>query len=368
MNRRSLLLASSAATLAPLTGLSSAQAAPPIAPQHPLQAVWRAWSASHLTNDGRVVDGPQSNVSHSEGQGYGMTLAVRFGDDKTFRRMFGWTERRLAVRPDALLAWRWFPDAANQTPDRNNASDGDLFYAWALTLAAEAFGERAYAIRAKDIATDLAERCIAANPTGRGRVLLPAADGFATERGVTINPSYYMPRAMKEVAQATGVDELAACAEDGDQLLREVSENGLTPDWVALSSTGWRIPDAVRGRSGYEALRVPLFLTWSGAADHSAVRRAVSAHRAAKRQPSQKELAKHAFATPTIFDRTNAEVLERSDDAGYAAIIGLADCAAHADATATVPPFDAQQPYYPATLHVFALLALLERQPTCVPV
>ena len=114
-------------------------------------ALWQAWKDRFLMPDGRVVDTLQDAASHSEGQGYGMVLATYFDDPEAFARMFQWTERHLAVRADALLAWRWLPDALNSVPDRNNASDGDLFYAWALVRAANRFGNRAYMARAQGV-------------------------------------------------------------------------------------------------------------------------------------------------------------------------------------------------------------------------
>lgn len=368
MNRRSLLLSTaSAATLGAFASGTAATAAP-LTPTHPLQSVWRAWRAAHLQPDGRVVDGPQGGVSHSEGQGYGMTLAAHFGDEQAFGRMFDWTERNLAVRADGLLAWRWKPNAADPTPDRNNASDGDLFYAWALSRAAAAFEQPIYARRAEAIATALVDRCVKPSPTGAGLLMLPAAAGFETERSVIVNPSYYMPRAMREVAEATGAAALATCAADGEALIAELARSGLVPDWVEIDAAGWRSPDEKRGRSGYEAMRVPLFLAWSGSERHPAIGRALAAHRAADIRPQGFAGVGAPVKTATIFERKSFAVLERSGDLGYAAMIALADCAAGgADAT-FVPPYDSQQPYYPATLHAFSLLALEERHPLCVPV
>ena len=85
---------------------------------HPLQQAWAAWKTLCLMPDGRVIDGFQSGASHSEGQGYGLVLAAMFGDLQTCRSIVTWTERHLAVREDALLAWRWRPDSTPQVPDR----------------------------------------------------------------------------------------------------------------------------------------------------------------------------------------------------------------------------------------------------------
>ena len=118
-------------------------------------AVWQAWKGAYLQPSGRVVDGLQQNASHSEGQGYGAVLAVEFADQEALTRILDWTEANLALRGDSLLAWRYLPDASNPVPDLNNASDGDLFYAWALVRAAarhsgrsELRGQRLLGLRA----------------------------------------------------------------------------------------------------------------------------------------------------------------------------------------------------------------------------
>jgi endoglucanase len=53
-----------------------------------------------VTEAGRVVDTAKGLISHSEGQGYGLLLAVAAGDRSTFDRIWGWTRANLAVRKD----------------------------------------------------------------------------------------------------------------------------------------------------------------------------------------------------------------------------------------------------------------------------
>ena len=133
MNRRTVLRSLMAAALTPALAVPGAQAQilqeDLVGPSSPLAAPWAAWKAAYLDDSGRVVDQLQQGASHSESQGYGLLLAAIFGDDPVFDQIYRWTETNLAVRSDALLAWRWLPEGAGRVPDRNNASDGDLFYA-----------------------------------------------------------------------------------------------------------------------------------------------------------------------------------------------------------------------------------------------
>ena len=109
---------------------------------------WRSYRSRFITEAGRVVDTANGMISHSEGQGYGMLLAVAANDRTTFERLWGWTRANLMVRSDELLAWRWEPGKRPAVADLNDASDGDILVAWALTEAAEAWDEASYRVAA----------------------------------------------------------------------------------------------------------------------------------------------------------------------------------------------------------------------------
>ncbi|MCC5972738.1 MAG: glycosyl hydrolase family 5 [Rubellimicrobium sp.] len=329
--------------------------------EHPLQQSWEAWKSFCLMSDGRVVDGPQDGSSHSESQGYGLLLAATFADAQAFDLIDAWTMRHLDVRDDNLLAWRWLPDAPVAVPDRNNASDGDLFYAWALVRAASTLGRPALLDRATAIAADLAQICVVASPEPTSRLLfVPAAAGFRRGDTIIVNPSYYMPLAMRELARATGVASLARVADDGLSLIADLTMSGrLVPDWVAVSPNGPGSVSELSADFGYEAVRVALFLGWSGEASHPAVDR----HRTLLRAT-----ARSGEGTATRARVDSHEVLERSADPGYAAIGGLLECFADPAGAPGVLRFSVRQPYYPATLHLFALLSQIEVVPECLPI
>lgn len=323
------------------------------------RVVWDSWKAAFLAADGRVIDGLQQQSSHSEGQGYGMVLATAFDDAAAFQQMYQWTERHLAIRPDPLLAWRWLPGQANPVPDRNNASDGDLFYAWALVRAAARFKDRSYLVRAQEIAAALVETCILPMPGKSDQlVLLPAAFGFKHDTHLSINPSYYMPLAMREIAAATGTPALAACAQHGEALMQSIAREKLVPDWLDISSSGVRPSESLSPNAGYEALRVPLFLIWSRLPDHGAVRRMAAVY---------ERTVQPGIGVPTVIEPISGVVLESSTDPGYQALAGLTICSNQRNLGSTIPPFTPDQPYYPATLQLFAMVAVNETLPECVP-
>ncbi len=311
--------------------------------------VWADWASAFVAPDGRVVDALQGGISHSEGQAYGMVLATAAGDEARFESMRTWTEAHLAVRRDPLLAWRWRPGELAETRDYNNASDGDLFFAWALLRGARKWGRADLAERAGVMARSLTEICIADDPRGHGEVLLPAAEHFATPNGLILNPSYWMPLAMHELAAAFDLPRLAAAAEHGAGLLWGVAIDGPVPDWIEVTAAGWR-PFRMEGAAvGYEAIRVPLWLVWSGRPAHPAVGRMLAS-------PNRSDASSTA-------DLGTRSVLDARSEPGYRSVLALAECAQ--GKLSGQQAFTARQAYYPATLHALALTAAREASQTC---
>ena len=195
-----------------------------------------------------------------------MLLAVVHNDRPTFDVMLGWTQRNLAIRGDRLLAWRYNPATASPVLDLNCATDGDLCYAWALLRAAERWQSTEYHALARVIAADILS--FAARRLDGRIILLPGAWGFEQINQIIVNPSYYVFPALEALADAFPRPEWRSLLEEGDRLMREARFGrwALPTDWVALSRRGGTFqPEPQRGtRFGLDAVRVPLFLAWSG--------------------------------------------------------------------------------------------------------
>ena len=346
MNRRSCLGLAASALIAPWASAETSAESAKGERDASMLADWQAWKTAFLAPDGRVVDHLQRNASHSEGQGYGMVLAVTFDDAEAFRRIHSWTERFLAVRQDPLLAWRWKPDQTPHISDYNNATDGDLFYAWALLSAARRFGEDAYGVQSKQIARFLAASCVRRDPRGGGRLLLlPGADGFVDGDRITVNPSYYMPLALRDLGLAADAPELLQCSADGEALIAEIANAGPVPDWIDVEPHGWHASAGHTFQSGYDALRIALFLIWSGRSHHPAVRRAAAMYAASE------------TSIPILTDHSGKTVTVTSDLAGYNALASLVRCADGAWQNPAPSSHLTEQPYYPATLQLFCNIA-----------
>ncbi len=223
-------------------------------------ADWDTFKQGFLEADGRVVDTGQGRISHSEGQGYAMLFAVHHGDRPAFERVWQWTRRNLQVRDDALLAWRWQPQGG--VTDRNNASDGDVLVAWALLRAAARWQQPEHAAAGKRIAQDVRQKLLRRTP--HGLVLVPALEGFDKPEGLTINLSYWVFPAFRDLDRADPAPEWDELARTGIAILgySYFGRWRLPPDWLRLGDLvqpGGQPPE----RFGYDAVRIPLHLLWS---------------------------------------------------------------------------------------------------------
>lgn len=259
-----------------LLGSLGLAALPSGAPAQPRSNPWERYKAQFLERDGRIVDTENGRVSHSEGQAWAMLLAVRHDDRAAFNLILGWTRRNLAIRADRLLAWRYNPALSSPVLDQNCATDGDLCYAWALLDAARRWQAPAYRDLAQGVATDIL-RFAARQLDGR-MILLPGAWGFEHAGHIIVNPSHYVFPALEALAGAFPRPEWRALIQEGERIAGEAlfGRWKLPTDWVMLRRRGGAFqPEPQRGlRFGPDAVRVPLFLAWSGRWEAAALRNA----------------------------------------------------------------------------------------------
>lgn len=221
---------------------------------------WTNFKQRFVESDGRVVDRTQGNISHSEGQGFAMLLAVHYGDSAAFGHLWQWTQQHLQVRDDSLLSWRWQPQ--NGITDKNNASDGDLLVAWSLLRAYEKWHTQEYLKASRNIARDIRGKLL--RKTTHGLILLPGIEGFDKPEGITINLSYWVFPALREIGRADPAPEWDELTKTGMTILQyaKFGRWGLPPDWLLL---GEKVKPAngLPERFSYDAVRIPLYLLWS---------------------------------------------------------------------------------------------------------
>lgn len=211
---------------------------------------------AEYVDDGRVVRTDQGGDTVSEGQAYGLLLAVAADDEPVFDRIWEWTTENLQ-RDDGLLAWQWQDGAV---VDDQPASDADLDAARALVLAGDAFDRDDLREQGIDLGASLLDRMTA--ETALGRILLPGPWAEASPHAY--NPSYASPAAYEVLAQASGDErwnELAAGSRAATNALLEA--NPLPTNWATIGADG---SVAIAGSAGgdgepgygYDAARTPI--------------------------------------------------------------------------------------------------------------
>lgn len=316
---------------------------------------WSFWKGGY-TQGGRIIDGPQGDVSHSEGQGYGMLLALAYGDRPGFESFLDWAIANLRVRDDGLFAWRWRPDTEPAIEDTNNASDGDLLIAWAAARAHRLYQDPFYLDLCRELVDALMASCIATDPATGRRFLLPAVDGFRREEGPVLNPSYLILPALRELAEATGIADLEALADDGSAILADLAADGVPPDWIQMTQGGPVPAEDLSSDAGYDALRVPLYLIWDGQGDHPAIT-----------QWRQVWSRYQGPGVPTVVDPQTGAVIEHSENGGYRATPAVVSCIRGDSSGSALPRVTLEEPYFPATLSLLTRVAQRERWTRCSP-
>ena len=308
-------------------------------------ADWLLFKARFVRADGSVVDTGNEGVSHTEGQGVTMLLAVHHDDQDTFDSTWRWTRNTLQVRDDKLLSWRW--TVGEGVADKNNASDGDIFAAWALLRAHRRWNDSAYLASAQEIMVDIRKKLV--RQTSRGKVLLPGAVGFEKDDGLVINLSYWVFPALDEFAQADPSGDWLALKASGLDLLTHARFGrwDLPPDWMLL---GEKIALHGQGRFGYDAVRVPLYLLWARADDDRL------------RQPFQSfwSYFKGATFLPAWTNLVDNSVDSFNASTGMRSVaqftLGSADLQ-----LGQLPALEKSHEYYSAILLLMTKIALIER-------
>jgi endoglucanase len=322
----------------------------PQPPPNPTE--WALFRDRFIMPNGRTVDTGNGDASHSEGQGWTLLMAEAHDDRATFDRVLLWTRRQLKRPYDSLHAWRWMPNRPMSVEDGNNATDGDIFIAWALSRAARRWKQPELQAMSTAICADLERLCVR-EVAGR-TVLLPAAQGFERRDHVVVNPSYFIFPAFADLAATEGEDSpWNSLYQDSLALLREARFGrwGLPADWLQLPRQGGR-PLPATGwapRFSYDAVRVPLYLAWGGLAMEPAARAAVEFWTSASLpyQPAWTEFAGDKLAPYPI-------------GPGHRAIAALAG---HPVGPVALPSVRDAADYYAGALVMLSHIALAERLP-----
>lgn len=229
---------------------------------------WQAYKKAFIKDGGRIVDTGNGDISHSEGQGYGMILSVAVDDKSAFKEIWQWTQKNLQ-RKDKLFGWKWYPDKDPHVPDWNNATDGDMLITWGLILASQKWNNPEWENEARIILTRIKKTLII--DTSFGPAILPGQQGFQNSGNTTLNLSYWIFPAFASYNQIDPDPLWAKLTQSGLKLL-SLSKFGsyhLPPDWEVLySDQKIGLPTLPSYQKfGFNVVRVPLYLCWAGISD-----------------------------------------------------------------------------------------------------
>ena len=321
----------------------------------PVTDAWRMYQSKFISPDGRVIDDVNGRISHSEGQGYAMQIAVRAGDRAGFDRLWNWARANLEVRGDNLAAWRWDPAHDPHVADRNSATDGDLLIAWALAEAGAKW-DPAYTDAGRAIADAIGTRVVIPSPFGS--LLLPGAQGFGPgERsdGPVVNLSYWIFPALDRLGSISHSADWSGVAQSGLGLIdaARFGSSRLPSNWISLAG---KAPEPARDFPtvfGYDAIRIPLYLAWGRPDDVNRLARFSAALGRGDRPPA-------------VIDVTSGTPSEPFGGDGFKAIAALVECLVRGS---KMPRELLQVPsgsYYPTSLHILALIATQDVRPACM--
>ncbi|MCT4715715.1 glycosyl hydrolase family 8 [Enterobacteriaceae bacterium H18W14] len=224
---------------------------------------WESYKTRFLMADGRIIDTGNNSISHTEGQGFAMMMAVRNNDHASFDKIWRWTQQNLKNPDNGLFYWRYNPVAAQPVADKNNATDGDTFIAWALLKAGDLWHDDSYLKASDAITRALVEHNVI--NFGGYRVMLPGAKGFNLNSYVNLNPSYFVFPAWQDFANRSHLTVWRDLINDGQKLLGKMRFGNpqLPADWVSLYADGHVVPAKEwPARFSYDAIRVPLYVKW----------------------------------------------------------------------------------------------------------
>jgi endoglucanase len=335
---------------------SGAPRAQETAPDASPVAQWQAYKNRFIASEGRLIDDSAGNVSHTEGQGYAMLLAAFADDAPTFARLWAWTQANLYIRGDGLAAWRWRPQDDPHVLDHNNATDGDLLISWALVEAGRRWKNPSYITQAHKIALAIARR--ATYDSILGRTLAPGVTGFGpkdSDDGPVVNPSYWVFPAIDALAEIAPEVDWGAVRASGLALLdgAKFGPRRLPSDWVSIKN-GLQPAAKYPKTFGYDAIRVPLYLAWSGPRER------------ARLQVFAEGWADAHYQGPSIIDVVAGGAVEPFTEDGYLAVAALVRCAVSGEHIPENLRSVHLDRYYSATLHMLSLAAARQRLPQCL--
>ncbi|MHB8061886.1 MAG: glycosyl hydrolase family 8 [Ruminiclostridium sp.] len=232
-----------------------------------LRSEWEQWKSERITTSGakgfrRVQrDASTSFDTVSEGLGYGMILAVYFGEQQLFDDLYNYVKSYLNT--NKLMSWH-IDSSGNivGTDGIGAATDADEDIAVALVFAHKKWGSSGtikYEAEGKNYINNIYNKMV--EP---GTYVLKPGDTFGGS--ACTNPSYFAPAWYRIFADFTGNSAwnnvADKCYEIVDNARKYNNNTGLVPDWCTANGT------QSTGR-GYDFKYDAIRYQWRAAIDYS---------------------------------------------------------------------------------------------------
>jgi endo-1,4-beta-D-glucanase Y len=226
-----------------------------------LQDAYKTWKSKFVSGDHVVSPEIDNGATVSEGMGYGMLLAVYFGDQPLFDGLLAYWKAHGSSKGNMLMNWK-----IGGSGGTGSATDADEDTAFALQMAKKQWAGGKYDADAGSILAQFL-----AVDTAGGKVL-PGSDFSGKD---VANPSYFAPAFYRYFATVDTANASAwnALITNGYTQLANISgSKGLVPAWCTSNcstagSGGLNYDDetAYQYDSHRTPWRVGLDLCWNGA-------------------------------------------------------------------------------------------------------
>lgn len=242
-------------------------------------ALWNAYAAHFIDEQGRVVDPQGGGRTVSEGQGYALFFALAANDRLHFERLLAWTQTNLAAGNlgTRLPGWLWgrAPDGQWKLLDPKSSADSDCWIAYSLIEAGRLWHNPAYTTLGRQMMALIAKEEVAELP-GFGIMLMPGPTSlFVHNQTWMVNPSYVPLFLFDRFQEVDPAGPWGAIAMNIPSLLRQSVRHGFVMDWMDYVPTDGFYPAAgplalqpgksqVAALGSYDAIRTYL---WAGMLD-----------------------------------------------------------------------------------------------------
>ena len=229
-------------------------------------SLYHAYAGHFLDRQIRVIDRDAADRTTSEAQAYAMFFALVANDRSRFEALLRWTEANLASGDLAtqLPAWWWGRNRRNRwgVRDANSASDADVWMAYSLLEAGDAWNEPRYTSLGRSLASRIVREEVV-EIAGVGVVLMPAPKGFRHGDSYRLNVSYMPLQLFTRLDRLLPGGPWQAMADRIPALVKAASPHGFASDWLEFSPGKGFTASAI---GSYDAIRVYL---WAGILDPS---------------------------------------------------------------------------------------------------